>query len=526
MAENNQRSYRDPPPLRSAQEAAETDDPLAELARLIGQRVPMNKSPRDRRSTTPQVDRDEIERAMRYATSDEMLQRPGDEPNLAAPHDDRYGDHRRFRQEPDFAIERVRDRNYGDADETAYADTAEWDGRSSGQHDEDYQDDYEDERHDDRDDNDDGYGDEHDPDLHTSRRGGFVFVAAVFALAVLGTAGAFGYRAIFGAPAMPALPPIIKAEGGPNKIIPKDASSQDSIARQADTTNTGSGERLVSREERPVDITPPIASTAPRTVSTVPVFPDPPTVGGPGAIVGYRGNPTAGNPAMPVEPPAPAAPVTTATAPNPAPSATQITPSSPAAPMGTTIAPAASGMPAATAPKKIRTVTIHTDSPGASEPVAGPSAGSPPRPGTQPGSSTQGSSAGNAPLSIVPSSTEAPAAPARPRPPPVQPVPLNKPPANETASAVPAAPAATGGSYAVQVSSQRSEADAQSSFRDLQAKYPSVLGGREPIIRRADLGAKGIYFRAMVGPFTSSDQASELCSNLKAAGGSCIVQKN
>jgi cell division septation protein DedD len=105
-------------------------------------------------------------------------------------------------------------------------------------------------------------------------------------------------------------------------------------------------------------------------------------------------------------------------------------------------------------------------------------------------------------------------------------VPLNKPPANETASAVPAAPAATGGSYAVQVSSQRSEADAQSSFRDLQAKYPSVLGGREPIIRRADLGAKGIYFRAMVGPFTSSDQASELCSNLKAAGGSCIVQKN
>jgi cell division septation protein DedD len=60
----------------------------------------------------------------------------------------------------------------------------------------------------------------------------------------------------------------------------------------------------------------------------------------------------------------------------------------------------------------------------------------------------------------------------------------------------------------------------------LQAKYPNVLGGREPIIRRADLGAKGIYFRAMVGPFTSADQASELCSSLKAAGGSCIVQKN
>lgn len=85
---------------------------------------------------------------------------------------------------------------------------------------------------------------------------------------------------------------------------------------------------------------------------------------------------------------------------------------------------------------------------------------------------------------------------------------------------------ATGGSYAVQVSSQRSEEEAQSSFRDLQAKYPNLLGGHTPIIRRADLGAKGIFFRAMVGPFASADQATELCSNLKAAGGSCLVQKN
>jgi cell division septation protein DedD len=127
----------------------------------------------------------------------------------------------------------------------------------------------------------------------------------------------------------------------------------------------------------------------------------------------------------------------------------------------------------------------------------------------------------------VPSSTaEGSAAPARPRPAPVQPAPLNKPPTNETASAAPTAPVATGGGYAVQISSQRSEEEAQSSFRDLQAKYPDLLGGRTPIIRRADLGAKGIFFRTMVGPFASADQATELCSNLKAAGGSCLVQKN
>ena len=88
------------------------------------------------------------------------------------------------------------------------------------------------------------------------------------------------------------------------------------------------------------------------------------------------------------------------------------------------------------------------------------------------------------------------------------------------------APVVTGGGYTVQVSSQRSEEEAQSSFRDLQAKYPNVLGGRAPIIRRADLGAKGIFFRTMVGPFASADEATELCSNLKAAGGACLVQKN
>jgi cell division septation protein DedD len=127
----------------------------------------------------------------------------------------------------------------------------------------------------------------------------------------------------------------------------------------------------------------------------------------------------------------------------------------------------------------------------------------------------------------VPPSAEASAAPVRPRPAPAQPVPLNKPPANETASASPvASPAATGGGYTVQVSSQRSEEEAQSSFRDLQAKYPNVLGGRAPIIRRADLGAKGIFFRTMVGPFASADEATELCANLKAAGGSCLIQKN
>lgn len=78
----------------------------------------------------------------------------------------------------------------------------------------------------------------------------------------------------------------------------------------------------------------------------------------------------------------------------------------------------------------------------------------------------------------------------------------------------------------MQVTSQRSEAEAQASFRELRAKFPNLLGGREPIIRRADLGAKGTYYRALVGPFASAEQAAEMCSGLKAAGGNCLVQKN
>jgi cell division protein FtsN len=83
-----------------------------------------------------------------------------------------------------------------------------------------------------------------------------------------------------------------------------------------------------------------------------------------------------------------------------------------------------------------------------------------------------------------------------------------------------------GGGYSVQVTSQRSEADAESSYKELQAKYPGQLASHHASIRRADLGEKGTYYRAMVGPFASAESASSMCSSLKAAGGSCIVQRN
>ncbi len=78
----------------------------------------------------------------------------------------------------------------------------------------------------------------------------------------------------------------------------------------------------------------------------------------------------------------------------------------------------------------------------------------------------------------------------------------------------------------VQLTSQKTESEAQASYRALQAKYPNVLGSRQPIVKRADLGEKGVYYRAQIGPFATADQANEFCGSLKSAGGQCIVQRN
>jgi hypothetical protein len=102
-------------------------------------------------------------------------------------------------------------------------------------------------------------------------------------------------------------------------------------------------------------------------------------------------------------------------------------------------------------------------------------------------------------------------------------VPLASAEANSTPAVT---PPVLGSGYVVQVTSERSESGAQAAFRALQAKYPNQLNGRQAIIRRADLGAAGIYYRALVGPFASAEKAAKLCSRLKAAGGDCIILKN
>jgi cell division septation protein DedD len=84
-----------------------------------------------------------------------------------------------------------------------------------------------------------------------------------------------------------------------------------------------------------------------------------------------------------------------------------------------------------------------------------------------------------------------------------------------------ATPGAEG--WIVQVSSQRTREEAESSWNAMRERYASVLGSLQPSIQQANLGEKGIFHRVRVGPWPTRGEAVEVCEALKAAGGSCFV---
>lgn len=79
--------------------------------------------------------------------------------------------------------------------------------------------------------------------------------------------------------------------------------------------------------------------------------------------------------------------------------------------------------------------------------------------------------------------------------------------------------------FVVQVSAHRTEQEAQEHFQALKARYPKLLSSRSPILARKDLGSKGVFWGAQLGPFASKGGATELCNGLKAAGGRCIIER-
>jgi sporulation related protein len=311
----------------------------------------------------------------------------------------------------------------------------------------------------------------------TYRRNGVVTAVALILCAMLGTAGAYAYRSYVHTAAKEP-PPVISADNStPAKVVPapaSDARSGKQINERFATAAAGS-EQLVSRQEEPVALREPGTATAPRVVLPAPV-----------------------QPAQSV-PPAPAPPVQAVAPPQPAPPAV--------APPATTASTPGSE------PKRVRTVTIRPDG---SDPSGRPVTNTtPPAPRA-------------APTPPAPRATTPPAP--RAAAPPRDGGPLSlQPNDSRTAVAPPPGPFAnfsSSGGYVVQLSSQRTENEAHSSFRALQAKFPNELGSRQVIIRRADLGAKGVVYRTNVGPFATAQEAQRFCASYKSAGGQCIVPTN
>jgi hypothetical protein len=489
--DQSQRPYRaSEPPVRSAAKPS-GNDPLAELARLIGQTDPFAEFGREsarRASAPPPGERSDwntqplgspfaaqggaAPRAPAapqkgngyFPARPEPVEQPiGTPQNYASQNYGRqpYAGAPVPRADEDYQAEQ--DAHGYPADQVAY----EQDGYGQDAHqqvDEEY---YE--------------------DVPPSRRRlGIMAIAGVFALAVIGTAGAFGYRALFGTSGAPQPPPVIKADAGPSKVVPatsgKDAQSNKLITDRMN--ERGQSEKLVSREEQPID-KPAMAALSqsapqaalgsgvvagePKKVRTIAIRPDQAAVADamPSSPLGAAAAPARAVPAPQAPPPRAAPPLARASA---------------------------------------DTATVDAEQDKAPAP---PARAAPPVRQAAPAPNS------SAPLSLNPN-----AAPAR-APAPAAPT--------RTASLPPAAASSANaggpGSY-VQVSSQRSESEAQAAFKALQAKFPSQLGSRQPSVRKVDLGAKGTYYRTMVGPFANSNEATELCSSLKAAGGQCLVQRN
>jgi len=77
--------------------------------------------------------------------------------------------------------------------------------------------------------------------------------------------------------------------------------------------------------------------------------------------------------------------------------------------------------------------------------------------------------------------------------------------------------------WLLQVSAQRSRQQADADWRRLAGKHGRVLRNHPHFIVRADLGARGVYYRLRVAGFQSRQAAQGACSAIKSGGDVCFV---
>lgn len=324
-------------------------------------------------------------------------------------------------------------------------------------------------------------------------RKGLMAVGAALGVAVLGIGGTMALRGHGPGQKAGGEPPVVTADASPTKVAPQNPGGVEIPDQNKQIYERGGQDgqtKIVSREEQPIDVRQAtrVASAGadgPLPSNVVPsVNPPPPQYGSINAALGEprrvrtvsvgpdgtlktpeqgAGRPAAGSAATPPQP----APTTGS-----APSSTPALP--PQRPRDMT-----STTPQAAPPKPV-----------ASEPIAASSA------------TPDASRPAKAPQRIA----------AAPQVPAAEPT--------ETGNT----PAAASGGYAVQLAVRPSEKEAKVAFQQLQQRHAGELAGKSPAIRRAEVNG-GTVYRVRVGPMPR-DEASSLCSRLQSSGGQCFVAKN
>ncbi len=345
-------------------------------------------------------------------------------------------------------------------------------------------------------------------------------IAGSIAIAVVGIGVAFAYK---GTGSSPREITTIMAAAGPTKIQPPADAKADAADQDAAGQNQTAPTKLVSREEQPVDLQQAVQDNAARDqnargtdASSVPVPGQPEGTMSPdySAMDGAKGKDATASAGQPY------------------------------GDQGFGV-----GMPA---PKKVKSVMVKPDGTivSGSQDDAAAAAPAPAKVDDRIGALVDGTT------SAAPSKSHAKAAKTTTRVATAEPTPA--PESIDEAAATPAKPTPTkttakktkpvklataetgteqtandagdeakpagAGTFAVQLAAPGSEADARAATTRLLKKYSEALHGRRLGFHRADSNGKTVY-RVRVSSLTKED-ATSLCSKLKAGGGSCFVARN
>lgn len=75
----------------------------------------------------------------------------------------------------------------------------------------------------------------------------------------------------------------------------------------------------------------------------------------------------------------------------------------------------------------------------------------------------------------------------------------------------------------LQIGAFPTETEAKAAVGRLKQAHATSLGRAGTEVRRADLGAKGVWYRVLVGPFADRAAANTTCARLKTAKATCFV---